>query len=286
MSSQSAAPERSIFGIDPLDDFATLVGEWILNQGGNRQNLEIEGKVGMIIDIETGQRVQLPVRTETIVDLPRIRFESKMTMNQHAHYNRLLNGLVSRSQDPAYPGARVTYQRRKEVDYIHSTPHGNVRVTRDADKLTIKPNGVIQKSRIADLNVYCPGRPFDYRISINTETPAQEPASEPVKIREKNRLSYSHQNFLVDLTQVTVPGKPSEPLHELEVEFKDVPALLSAAQARTNRNGSAHTSDASSSAPQDWTAYDDQVLVFLNNIRLLIRNAAPAAEDRDRDRYS
>ncbi|SPO41014.1 related to CTL1 - RNA 5`-triphosphatase with manganese- or cobalt-dependent NTPase activities [Pseudozyma flocculosa] len=267
---QQLAPERSIFGIDPLDDFATLVGDWILYHGGNRQNLEIEGKVGLIIDSETGQRVQLPVRTETVVDLPRTRFESKMTMSQHASYNRLLNKLVSRSGDGSYTGAKVSYARRKEVDYFHPAPGGGgkVRVTRDADTLAIKPNGIVQKSRVADLNVYCPGRAFDYRISVNTETPAQEPTSESTSIREKNRLSYSHQNFVVDLTQVTMPEKPQEPIHELEIEFKDVPALLAAAQSR---GGGAKGSADGASSSQDWTAYDDQILIFLNNLRLLIR---------------
>ena len=36
---------------------------------------------------------------------------------------------------------------------------------------------------------------------------AEEPTSDHVSLREKNRLSYAHQNFIVDLTQVTVPEK-------------------------------------------------------------------------------
>jgi hypothetical protein len=161
---------------------------------------QIEGKIGQIIDQETGERIQLPVRNETVVDLSRTRFDSRMTIvsrylsregdpkqslmpfyscspahvqSQHAQYNRILNSLVSRSGESSYTGAKVSYQRRKEIDYFHPAPGGKVRVTRDADTLAIKPDGIIQKQRIADLNIHCPNRLFDYRISINTAAPGK-----------------------------------------------------------------------------------------------------------------
>ena len=57
--------------------------------------------------------------------------------------------------------------------------------------------------------MYSPHRPFDYRISINAETPMPPPpeTSSPVYVREKDRLSYTHENFNVDLTQVILPSK-------------------------------------------------------------------------------
>ncbi|SYW83203.1 related to CTL1 - RNA 5`-triphosphatase with manganese- or cobalt-dependent NTPase activities [Ustilago bromivora] len=281
-SPQQHAPERSIFGVDPLDDFATMVGDWIYANSRARQNVEIEGKIGQIIDQETGERIELPVRNETIVDLNRTRFDSRMTISQHAQYNRILNSLVSRSAESSYTGAKISYQRRKEIDYFHPAPNGKVRVTRDAETLAIKPGGIVQKQRIADLNIHCPNRLFDYRISISVENPgkslflnpaqtccldAEEPASDHVSLREKNRLSYTHQNFIVDLTQVTVPEKPQEPIHELEIEIRDVAQLMQAAE-RAKANG---PSNGSGAGGQGWTPFDDQVLIFLNNIRMLIR---------------
>lgn len=221
---------------------------------------------------------------------------------QHASYNRLLNSLVSRSGESSYTGARVSYQRRKEIDYFHPTPTGGrIRVTRDADTLAVKPNGIIQKQRIADLNIFCPQRAFDYRISINVEntgklplpTPhtkvsprsidplivhtntAPEPTSEHVSIREKNRLSYTHQNFIVDLTQVVLPEKPSEPIHELEIEFKNADELLHAAAHAKTAPSTSNGSATGNTFSQEWTPYDDQILIFLNNLRMLIRNASP-----------
>ena len=40
-SPQQHAPERSIFGVDPLDDFVTMVADWIYANGRGRQNLEV-----------------------------------------------------------------------------------------------------------------------------------------------------------------------------------------------------------------------------------------------------
>jgi hypothetical protein len=61
--------------------------------------------------------------------------------------------------------------------------------------------------------------------------------------------------------------QPQEPIHELEIEIRDVAQLMQAAsqaRAKTNSNGS-------TASAQEWTPFDDQVLIFLNNIRMLIR---------------
>ena len=38
---QQLPPERSIFGVDPLDDFATMVGDWIFANSQGRSNVEV-----------------------------------------------------------------------------------------------------------------------------------------------------------------------------------------------------------------------------------------------------
>ena len=164
----------------------------------------------------------------------------------------------------------MTYVHQHETDYFYderlmSGEPLHIRVTRDSKTKELKPGGVVAKQRIADLNVYSPRRPFDFRISISTETPTALPpeTSTPVYSREKDRLSYAHQIFQVDLTQVTLPTKPQEPLHELEIEFRKASELIHYAfMSRGNH----------AEAPQDWTAFEDLTYVFLNNIRLLIRN--------------
>lgn len=41
------AAERSIFGVDPLDDFVTMVGDWIYTNGRGRPNLEVRVLTGL-----------------------------------------------------------------------------------------------------------------------------------------------------------------------------------------------------------------------------------------------
>ncbi|WFD35343.1 tRNA (cytidine(32)/guanosine(34)-2'-O)-methyltransferase [Malassezia cuniculi] len=258
----------SMFGSDPLDGFAAVVADWIWKHGEGVPDLEIEAKIGTLVDRNTGTRVKLPVLTETIIeDMPHVRFESMMPMESHRLYNKLLNNAVQHSA--IYPsGAKIRYAHHREIDsfYDEQLPSGqkvHLRVTRDARTGEVKPNGVISKRRIADLNIYVPAHKFDYRISINSETPMPLPPaqSKPVYVREKDRLTYTHQRFKVDLTQVTMREK--ERIHELEVEIVDTKELMNYGyNSRSSGRGA------------EWTRYDDIILVFLNNIRMIVRNHA------------
>lgn len=64
---QEQAPERSIFGVDPLDDFATIVADWIWMHGRGKSNLE----VGIMCDARI---VFAKCKTDAWnVDAPRLR---------------------------------------------------------------------------------------------------------------------------------------------------------------------------------------------------------------------
>ncbi|WFD44627.1 mRNA-capping enzyme subunit beta [Malassezia psittaci] len=216
MDGDAARCARSIFGIDPMDDFVSMIGDCIWNQCRGLTDIEVEAKIGVLIDRRTNERIRLPVFTETVVDTKQlsVRFESDMSMDQHRRFNQLLNQVVAYSAKQV-PEERVSYRHQKEIDsfYDERDPQtgqmAHLRVTRDASTNQVKPNGVIAKKRIADINVYCPQRSFDYRISINVETPMSAPqdSAEPSFVREKDRLSYTHQNINVDLTQVILPNK-------------------------------------------------------------------------------
>jgi polynucleotide 5'-triphosphatase len=89
------------------------------------------------------------------------------------------------------------------------------------------PNGVLEKTRVADLNIYSPNQAFDYRISVSLENPgtnfvdheaclgsipyanglilASVPKGDHMYERNKDRLSYSQGNLQFDLTQVKSP---------------------------------------------------------------------------------
>lgn len=164
--------DRSILGWDPTDEFSVLIGDWLSENGQGYSNLEIEAKVGRIIDQSTGQRIQIPVRTETIIEMQRgWRFESHMSDAQHQKINGLLNKAVEQSS------GKITYQRQKEVDLFYADENSGdtrskIRVTKDEDSWQTK--ATIMKKRLNDINVYCPNRSLDYRISINVEEPRCE----------------------------------------------------------------------------------------------------------------
>lgn len=99
-----------------------------------------------------------------------------MTVRQHAGFNALLNSRVEEQASPSYRGPRVKHQRTREVDHFHETADKKkVRVTMtvspDGKTQTPKPNGIIEKERIANMNISSPKQAFDYRISVSAEKP-------------------------------------------------------------------------------------------------------------------
>lgn len=69
-------------------------------------------------------------------------------------------------------GAKIYFKHTKECDRFYDIGQGDkVRVT--TDQVSKKIVGIVQKVRVANLNVFSPGAPFDYRISINVEMPGK-----------------------------------------------------------------------------------------------------------------
>jgi polynucleotide 5'-triphosphatase len=110
------------------------------------------------------------------------------------------------------------------------------------------------------------------------------PLGSATHTRRKDRISYSHEEFSVDLTQVASYGAPgsqvglirlagarfslsllqSELLHELELEFAN-PQLLAAAAAKRGDDQSPEL---------ERSAFDELIRAFVNNARILARNAS------------
>lgn len=92
------------------------------------------------------------------------------------------------------------------------------------------------------------------------------PDTPPTHSRHKDRISYSHQLFQVDLTQVTTPQAPTAPpTHELEVEFRNARPLLE--EAAKEQRG-------------EDNRYLDMVQGLLNNVRESSARLAPLAASR------
>ncbi len=133
-----------------------------------------------------------------------------------------------------------------------------VRITTDLD--TNKEIARIIKSRIADLEIYNPNADFDYRISISIESPWDgdkwhlTPLEEQGSERNKDRMSYRHMAYQIDLTQVSYPNS-SKREHELEVEISTEQIRLELSKLKAG----------------SLNRYEDLVKGFLDNVRILCR---------------
>ena len=135
------------------------------------------------------------------------------------------------------PRVPIQYKHRREIDKFFELPENlrdsvlpacvssllskrrfasKVRVTYDQEESKVLAK--IVKARIADLNLHFPEFPFDCRISINLEMDWDGEVADLERMqanksqashrpappnRNKDRLSYSHGQYQIDLTQVT-----------------------------------------------------------------------------------
>ncbi|KAG0097661.1 mRNA-capping enzyme subunit beta [Podila epicladia] len=216
--------DHAFFGTDVMDDVVRA----------------IEAKLGILTDNNTGRRIELPVMSETVIMPQRpawYRFVSDMTIDQHAHFNSLLNNRLGETRQKDFRGYQIQYKHTKEIDQFYTGPQGKTRVTKDQSTNAVIPDGIVKKDRIADLDVFSPRSPFDFRVSVNVEVPVPAPTGNPQFERHKDRISYRHHNFKIDLTQVKTANSPTnsnqrpnysqmarptqqpDVTHELEIEF-------------------------------------------------------------------
>ncbi|KNZ73077.1 mRNA-capping enzyme subunit beta [Termitomyces sp. J132] len=263
----------SILGVEPLDEFikeiADFVHHMIVNRPDVAGTVEVEAKIGVLRDKASGQRINLPVLVESIIapDSIDCRFESNMSVNQHKHYNSLLNNLMTNSQPAS--SSQLKYSHLHLFDSFYPAAEGpaqdKIRVTRDEQTKTV--TACVRKIRLGDLNVYSPKRAADWRVSVNLEVPVQHPLGSPTHTRRKDRMSYAHEEFNIDLTKVTSatsPNSPSQTLYELELEIARPEILLATAATRGDVNLPEH----------ERSAFDELIRAFVNNARILVRNSS------------
>lgn len=207
--------ETSITGTIPLQEMSKAVADWLYLYVVSRPDagelksrgveIEIEAKLGQLIDQDTHQRVHYPVTTECILEpRNRLSFKSSMTevsdvvqlnefiltfQMQHKQMNDYLNAQVvdadPRNPKQTKPRVKIDYKHRRERDTFFDLPqseliglpaaireltkrHGaKVRIT--YDQKTGEELARIVKARVTDLSIYFPTLPLDCRISVNLE---------------------------------------------------------------------------------------------------------------------
>ena len=171
-----------------------------------------------------------------------------MYQSQHRRFNTLLNNLKT-STTPSQSSSPFDYEHLYLVDNFYTDSPGDsrekIRVTRDEKTSTVVQ--CVKKIRLGDLNIYSPKRAADWRVSVSLEVPGEEstfandvlkrpssltlirsvflvshPLGSPSYSRRKDRMRYTHEEFVIDLTQVTMQPSPSAPVRCLWVMFEVV----------------------------------------------------------------
>ena len=164
-----------------------------------------------------------------------------LSQAQHRALNAFLNDTLKKSippkptkTQPHPPAARIplnyyhTYERdafytlsqngrlllpksiQDQIDPRNGRTIPKVRVTTDVK--SGEPIAQIIKVRVADMDIYSPATLFDWRISVNLEMKIEGDFRryvEPGDVgkgnadRSKDRLSYKHLQYQIDLTQVS-----------------------------------------------------------------------------------
>lgn len=112
----------------------------------------------------------------------------------------------------------------------------------------------IIKARIADIEVYSPRTSFDWRVSVSVEMDYQGDMKQLVEPdrrdgkradRNKDRMSYKHQGYQVDLTQVT----PAE-VNSFPVDFPRIQRQVLTSSIRQLQRRRRSTNSKSKSLPR------------------------------------
>ncbi|KAA8648988.1 putative mRNA capping nucleoside-triphosphatase [Aspergillus tanneri] len=297
--------EPSITGYIPYEEVTKLVCDFLFQHvvlrndaiaaaasssaAGQGAIIEIEAKLGQLVDMDRGERLHLPILTESVVNRENSRlrtaFESTMTVAQHRAMNNFLNEAVKASIPHSNQGRiPLSYAHKKERDTFYEVspsdlppvirqnlnPRHKPRVRVTVDQRSGEVLAKIVKCRVADLDVYSPHTCVDWRISVNLEMSYEGDVQHLPVIdgsrgrggeRNKDRMSYRHLAYQVDLTQVAKSESSKGDFeHELEIE-------VSAAEIR--RQGQL------AMAGDPKNQYEDLVKGFVDNIRVLARAVPP-----------
>ncbi|KAI9296080.1 mRNA triphosphatase CET1 [Neoconidiobolus thromboides FSU 785] len=192
-----------------------------------------------------------------------------MTIDQHSKFNQLLNKELLKTKASDYKGTVINYEHLYEKDVFYNEKNGNkVRVTINTKTNEIVENGIITKVKLDQLDIFSPQTRMDFRVSINEEKKVSKPTTSPEHEREKDRLSYRHELFRIDLTQVKSQNSHSQDRgqgwekakvsHELEVEIIDLKPIFE--EYKLHLKG----------LPNQYYSI---LQIFLTNIRLLARSS-------------
>lgn len=227
VDSKSGLP-LSLTSVLPYEDITRKITEWLYvklyNLEEQRQYVEVEVKVGQILDKKDDERLNLPITTEAVVNRDYAKtnthFSSGVSEPQFKTACSFLDSIANETKGTDKPTRIAAMPMTSTRDLFFHNPKSpdNIRQTLNKDGDEVER---ILKQTVDHLVVFSPGDLLDYRVSISLEIPqtAADVDLSRLKVvneRYKNRLSYVHRAFEVDLTSVTSGPVTS---HEIELEI-------------------------------------------------------------------
>lgn len=214
----------------PPEDLAACVADFVHQHLG--PDVEIEAKLGFLLDRGGGARLSLPACSETVLShemASRIRFESGVPQRMFQRVNEALNrrveelGAARRSAGQDYKGPVLQYQRKRTVDTFHAevATGRTVRVSRDQQTNAITE--CVAKRRLGNLNIFCPRSALDFRISASQEVSVPTdvelgPELPGKSSRQKDRISYTERSLGMSFDLSMVRAESAESF-EIEIEL-------------------------------------------------------------------
>lgn len=210
-----------------------------------------------------------------------MKLAANKRQEQHKQFNDTLNAYTTESMKPVdgpKQRTKITYTHTKEVDAFYDLPDSEVSMLPPTMQVLVRGNRVrkpklrvtrdektgaiiakIIKIKIKDMHIYSPRTEFDLRISVNAEMNWDGDVSQLTPAvgsqdRRKDRVSYKHLFFQIDLTQVSSPPSTAK-THELEVELSSSEVRKQGLLAEQGQQN----------------GYEDLVKAFADNARILSR---------------
>ncbi len=209
----------------------------------NNSDIEIEAKIGKLMNLNGDQRIFLPVKSESVVvdsgSGINFRFVSEIEHTTFIKLNKLLNHQFTQLHEAKdkqhYQGPLITYSKPNEIDLYVKLASGiknySEKIRVSIDSKTREPKYALKKVRLANFDVYCPNAAYDFRISVSREQVVELPNMKMAIVdheRRKDRLSYGLGHaWKLDMTTVKEVkmdnyGNPKEKdftvTYELELE--------------------------------------------------------------------
>jgi len=219
--------EEFVVGLPPIipipifDELTLLLCNFIYTKVTS-SNIELEAKLGRIIDPRSNNRIALPVSNEACISSihpgMEYKFESAVSQKHFMFFKTVLNEMYARSQVNTTGATKIWYNTSEQTDIFCKTS----RITYEKDKVT----RCLRKTRLGDLDVFSPNSSLDFRISAKREVETELPQNTVWHLeRRKQRISYMYSIWRIDITVVveSYPGKGkrkrrNQPKYEAEIE--------------------------------------------------------------------